>query len=262
MKPLVSVIIPVYNAEKYICECLLSIREQTYGNMEVIVVNDGSTDKTDEIIRSVIVNDSRFIYISRENRGLVATLNQMIEVSRGEFIARMDADDIAFVDRIAHQVKFFLENPDTAAVGSRTEIIDEGGSHVGFCRRPISAEDVKAYFLYGSPIAHPTVMFNLGAVRKDELRYDAQAYPVEDLELWLRLIRKHKIVNLPLPLLKYRITSSGISQTNRQRQAEASVRVRSAYFADYPGLVFRGARSPWPSGDSAQSFVQLPPKGL
>jgi hypothetical protein len=80
-------------------------------------------------------------------------------------------------------------------------------------------------------------MFNLGAVRKDELRYDAQAYPVEDLELWLRLIRKHKIVNLPLPLLKYRITSSGISQTNRQRQAEASVRVRSAYFADYPGLV-------------------------
>lgn len=237
MNPLVSVIIPVYNAEKYIHESLLSIREQTYKNIEIIVVNDGSTDKTDEVIRTAMADDSRFTYIARENRGLVSTLNEMIAISKGKFIARMDADDVAVPSRIELQVQFLLANPAIGIVGSRTETVDEKGRHLGFCRRPLSAKDVKAYFLYGSPLAHPTVMFNLAAIHKEELYYDANAFPVEDLELWLRLLRKYSIVNLDLRLLKYRVTSSGISQTNRLRQIQAGARVRAAFFADHPSLI-------------------------
>jgi glycosyltransferase involved in cell wall biosynthesis len=202
---------------------------QTYSNLEIIVINDGSIDRTDEIICEKISGDSRFTYIARENRGLVATLNQMISMCQGIFIARMDADDISAPLRIEKQVAFFMKNPSFAVLGSRTQLIDEQGKTLGFCRRPLTSPDVAAYFLYGSPLAHPSVMFNTRAVPKADLVYSAGAYPVEDLELWLRLNKNYLIANLKNALLRYRLTPSGISQSNRQRQRDASARIRAEF---------------------------------
>ncbi|MEB0014184.1 glycosyltransferase [Glaciimonas sp. Cout2] len=227
-----SVIIPVYNAEKHIEQCIYSIKNQSYYNLEIIIINDGSTDTCDEIIRKCINKDERFTYISRENRGLVETLNQMILMCNGLMIARMDADDISHVDRIKKQVNFLCQNDDVAVLGSRVEIINESGVTIGHCKRPVSANDISVYFLYGSPLAHPTVIFNMEIINKIELTYSAEAYPVEDLELWLRLQKKYKILNLKNHLLKYRISKKGVSQTNKKQQEKKSNQIRLQYLGN------------------------------
>ena len=121
--PLVSVILPVYNCEKYIKQSIQSILSQTYKNLELIVINDGSTDGTLNTIRSL--NDERIVLISQRNMGLPSALNEGLKIARGEFIARQDADDVSLSERIEYELKFLLENPDYGLVGCPANFIYE-----------------------------------------------------------------------------------------------------------------------------------------
>ncbi|MEH8221899.1 glycosyltransferase [Aeromonas veronii] len=227
---LVSVILPVYNCERFIGQAIESILNQTYKNLELIVIDDGSNDDSLSIINSYKY-DVRLMVISRENKGLVFSLNEGISLANGKYIARMDADDISIIDRIEKQVSFFKRNNDVAILGSRTILIDESNQVIGRCHRPLSDIAIKSYFFYGSPLAHPSIMYNLNILSKDEVKYLKEDYPAEDLGLFLRVSRKHKIYNIKEPLLKYRVTASGISNTNKRKQQDKSSQLRVSHFS-------------------------------
>lgn len=229
-KGLVTIILPVYNCERYLKESLHSIINQTYNMMEIIVINDGSTDSTERII-SDFLSDDRIIFINRENRGLVYSLNEGIKLAKGEYIARMDADDIAEINRIELQVAFLEKNPDVSILGTRVNLINESGNHVGVCHRPVSHSKIMTYFIYGSPIAHPSVVFNMKNIRKEDLYYSDNAYPAEDLELWLRLSNSYNFCNMKERLLKYRLNSIGVSNSNKNKQIEKSTIIRKSHFS-------------------------------
>lgn len=228
-EPLVSVILPVYNGEEYLQEAIDSILQQTYKNIEFIIINDGSTDKTDEIVNKY-KHEPKLIYINRNNKGLVYSLNEGISLASGFYIARMDADDIAFPSRISKQVEYFEKYNDIAVLGSRVECIDENGQYVKCCRRPLSDVNIYTHFIYGTPLAHPSVMFNMKIIQKIDLKYLSDAYPAEDLDLWMRLSEKYKLNNIKEPLLKYRINTKGVSGNNRTFQKKKSKDLRCSFF--------------------------------
>lgn len=230
---LVSVILPVYNGEKYIAQSVDSILNQTYNNIELIIIDDGSNDNTLKIINSYS-SDPRVIIITRENKGLVHSLNEAIDISRGRYIARMDADDIASVDRIEKQIDFLSNNIDVAIVGSRVILINENDDEIGRCYRPLSLDAIKCHFYYGSPLVHPTVVYNLNVLSKDKIKYCKDDYPAEDLGLFLRISKDFKIRNIKYPLLKYRITSTGISLSNNEKQRNKSIDLRVNSFSNNP----------------------------
>lgn len=230
--PLISVVMPVFNGERFLPEAIESVLNQSYRNIELILINDGSHDRSLEIMRDFSERDPRIFIINGENRGLVASLNEGIERSRGCYIARMDADDICLPERLALQFEHFRRFPETGVLGTRTLVIDESGHMVGRCRRPLAHSHIVTYLLYGCPFAHPSVMFNLNQIPKSSLVYREAAHPVEDLELWLRLSEHHVFANVEQPLLKYRLTGSGICGQNATLQGTRGYELRQAFFRD------------------------------
>ncbi|MCD6703718.1 MULTISPECIES: glycosyltransferase [Vibrio] len=224
-QPLVSVILPVYNGGHFISESILSILNQDYKNIELIVIDDGSIDDTLNVINSFSY-DGRVKIISRTNKGLVYSLNEAIGISNGQYLARMDADDISHSQRISKQVSYLEKNKDVAVLGTRTFTIDENNKIIGKCFRPTSFKEIKKYFYFGSPLAHPSVVFNMNILKKDDIYYDENSYPAEDLDLFIRLSGKFKLENLSERLLKYRISSKGISSSNNYKQKAKSHEIR------------------------------------
>jgi glycosyltransferase involved in cell wall biosynthesis len=236
MNDLVSIILPVYNADGFLRQAIESIINQTYSNLEIIIINDGSTDESHKII-SEYLSDERVIYINRENRGLVHSLNEGISISRGTFIARMDADDVSHPDRIYQQILFFEKNKDYALVGTRVVLIDEKDNKLGACFRPTNYKRLLTYALYGSPFAHPTVMFNTKVIDKNRIIYNRDQYPIEDLDLWLRIIKEYKCGNLKERLLSYRICSTSISSMNGELQKNMANKLRINSFNNMECLI-------------------------
>src|SRR5437016_6143907 len=125
--PTVSIIMAVHNAERFLAAAVESVLAQSFGDFEFIIVDDGSSDDSGAILRQFAKQDDRIHLIARENRGLTCSLNEMIAEARGEFLARMDADDLALPQRLAVQVKFMQEHPDVVLLGGAYELIDEAG---------------------------------------------------------------------------------------------------------------------------------------
>jgi len=219
-----SVILPVYNAEKYIAEAIESILTQSYQDFEFIIINDGSTDRSLDIIQSYADQDSRIQLVSRDNKGLIFTLNEAISLAKGDFIARMDADDISLPNRFEQQIKYLDEHPKTAVVGTGYRYMDEAGV-VGDKRNVFTAfEDIKASFYFTNPIAHPSVMINYRLLGS-EYCYLEQYKTIEDLELWFRISANHEIVNLAEVLLHYRVLDSSITGSNLQLQISSAAKM-------------------------------------
>ncbi|MEC6127700.1 glycosyltransferase family 2 protein [Acinetobacter ursingii] len=152
---LISVIIPVYNVEKFVEDALLSICNQNYKNLEIIIVDDYSSDNTYEIVKSIATNDSRIkLFRNDKNLKIVKTLNFALEQAKGEFIARMDGDDISYPDRIKHQLEFLLENPQYDLVGCHVDTIDENGRKIGSLKLPISKKSIDTNIFLSSPVLH------------------------------------------------------------------------------------------------------------
>jgi glycosyltransferase involved in cell wall biosynthesis len=203
--PVISVLMPVYNAERYLTEATDSILKQTYTDFELIIINDGSTDRSLEILEGFARQDSRIRLISRENRGLVATLNEGLSLAKAPLIARMDADDIAFPDRFYIQKNYLDNNPGVLLLGTRVLIIDEDGDAICDMVSHFSHDDIVNGLLsrQGQLVYHPSVMFR----KKEVLAIGGyrNKYPhVEDLDLFLRLAETGNIENLSTILLKYR----------------------------------------------------------
>ena len=222
-EPLISVILPVYNAEKYVREAVESVLAQTFSNFELIVINDGSTDGSGAVLRELAARDTRIVLVDRSNGGLVSALNEGINLARADLIARMDADDIAMPERFSEQYRRMSEAPHLGAVGSFILLIDADGEIVRQGHYPVSEGDVENFLEAGCPFAHPTVMMRKEAVVAAG-GYRRAFSHAEDYDLWLRIHELgYALSNIPKPLLKYRVHDTNVSLVHREQQELATV---------------------------------------
>lgn len=212
---MISVIMPVYNAEKYLKSSIESVLAQSYKNYEFIIVNDGSTDASIDIIQEF--KDPRIKCISNEkNSGIVYTLNKGLSISNGEFIARIDADDLCCADRFETQVGFLIKNKRIGLCSGHIIKINDFGEEMGKVKFPISNEACNLKFLFGNPIAHPASMFRKSLALKVG-GYTAGSEPAEDLDLWLKLSNITKIENIDKVLIYYRVHANNYSTIKREK---------------------------------------------
>jgi len=208
-KPLVSVILPVYNAEVYIAEAINSIISQSYTYWELLLIDDGSTDKSLEIMQSY--TDTRITIISRENRGLIESLNEGIKKAKGKYVARMDADDISLPKRFQRQVEFMEMYPEIGICGTAVVMFGEKLKEQVW-RLPLNDIRIKTELLFSSSLAHPTVMMKRELIEKYQLFYNPTFQHAEDFELWTRFAEHTTMMNLSEPLLKYRVLENSVSR--------------------------------------------------
>lgn len=212
-QPLITVGIPVYNAEKYLAMSIKSVLKQTYTDFKLIIVNDGSCDQSLEIIRDFIKRDSRIDLIhDGENKGLIARLNEMINQTDTEFFVRMDADDIMFSDRLEKQLKLMQNNPDTDVCHSSAISIDKHNQILGI--KKVKKVDSSENVLLGSFPIHPSVMGKTEFFKKN--LYRQGFYQMEDMELWYRTANFYKFEAIEEPLLFYREDSYKNSQKHKR----------------------------------------------
>ncbi len=217
--PAISVVMSAYNAGKYLRESIDSIVSQTYGDWEFIIIDDGSTDDTLSILRAYESRDKRFRIISRPNTGLTKALNEGVAAARGEFIARMDADDIAMSVRFETQIAYLRANPDCVLLGAQIELIDPLGLRIAIDNRKLNHDEIDAELLAGKggSVVHPACMMRADAVRKVGA-YREHYNNSEDLDLFLRLAEVGRIANLPDLLLKYRRHPESVSHQKYENQ--------------------------------------------
>jgi glycosyltransferase involved in cell wall biosynthesis len=234
-RPLVSVLLPVFNAEKYLAAALDSILRQTFRDLELIVIDDGSVDGSAAIISAC--TDPRLVLVRNEsNLGVVASLNKGLALARGDLIARMDADDVADLRRIEKQVDYCLRNTNVVALGTAITYIDDGGRVTGHPGRLALGPAVMRWrLLRGTCLFHPTLMVNR-ARAADDARYSAEFVHAEDYELMLRLSRRHDLDNLPERLLGQRLHAGAVSVRFRDLQRESAARALMIHARDRFGL--------------------------
>ena len=211
MNPTVSILLPVYNGAAYLQETLESMLAQTHQDFELIIIDDGSRDASAAIIERV--NDPRIRFYRQSNRGLAATLNRAIELSRGEYLARQDQDDVSFPTRLEQQLKFMVAHPRCGLVGTWAEIIT-GTERTGRAHRhPAENHTLKFDLLFDNPFVHSSVLLRKSAV-VDAGGYstDPLRQPPEDYELWSRLSRAWEVANIPEILHVYREVPTSMSR--------------------------------------------------
>jgi len=207
--PSVSVVMPVYNAEQYLDQAIQSILDQTFTDFEFIIINDGSLDGSLTKIKIYEGRDKRIVLIDRNNSGIVEALNYGLSIAKGKYIARMDSDDIAYLNRFEEQIKVFEDNPEIDLVYTDTKLIDKNGDMVCNSWRP-NLEKTLLNLEINTFIPHPTVMFkkdtvlNLGG-------YTIKRPHAEDLDLWLRMKNYGcKFFYLKKNLLYYRLNPNSV----------------------------------------------------
>lgn len=228
--PAITVAMSVYNCARFLDTAIASVRRQTYGDFEFLILDDGSTDGSLDIARRHAAQDSRIRVIARENRGLIASLNELLDQARAPLFARMDADDICRQDRFARQVAFLEAHPDHGVIGTWTEDIDEYDRPfiATAPEHPTTSDEVLAVIEQRSPLSHPTVM-----ARRNILRavggYHIAYRHCEDYDLWLRLASVTKLANIPERLLSYRHYASQISNRHAFAQQYGAAIAQVAY---------------------------------
>jgi glycosyltransferase involved in cell wall biosynthesis len=218
--PAVSVLLPVHNAERYLRAAVNSVLTQTFDDFELLALDDGSTDRSLSMLREYATNDSRVQILSRGNRGLVAALNELITVSRGHYLARMDADDICRPRRFEKQIAYLEVHPECVAVGSRVLLIDPEDMPICEFITDLTHEEIDSAHLSNagnSRICHPTVVMRREAVLKVG-KYRKEAEFAEDIDLFLRLAEIGSLANLPDVLLEYRRHHMAIGYAHMEQQ--------------------------------------------
>lgn len=209
--PTISVLMPVYNAERYVAKAVQSILDQTFRDFEFLIIDDGSTDGSRKILESFARRDSRIHLISRANTGLVVALNEMLDLARGEFIARMDADDISLPARLETQLAYMRAHPETGFIGSWIRLIDEKGRFLTVFELPVEHSQIDAGLLSGNvTLSHPTCFWRRALLAN--FRYEPKFKHAEDIDFFLRLAEHVQIANLGEPMLEYRHHSTSVSR--------------------------------------------------
>lgn len=225
-RPLISVAMPVYNGEQYLAEAIDSILVQTFKNFELIIIDDGSTDNSLQVLRAYAKRDARIRLIAHENKNLATTLNDIIDLARGEWIARMDQDDVALPQRFERQLAW-LEKTGADLAGSWVQRFGTADQRIVKLKQSDTA--IKMEMLFCSPLAHPSVMMKTNLIK--QLRYDKAWEKCEDYDLWERAAEAGwKMGNIPEVLLNYRVHPGQISSQKADRQLQLTQEIRRRYW--------------------------------
>lgn len=213
--PSVTVLMPAYNAEKHIAEAIASVLNQTFNDFELVIVNDGSTDSTEEIIRSF--TDPRIKLFTQENKGVASALNTGLTYAKASYIARFDADDICYQDRLQTQFNFMESNPLYGIIGSSVDYTDMNGEYLFTFNPPASSNsDIQKLGFHICPFIHSSVFYRKEIVVNNGC-YDKNAYNFEDHLLWLNILKGTRACNLIQPLLRVRFNPGSVTIEEKRR---------------------------------------------
>lgn len=242
MKPKISVIMSVYNGMPFLEDAVKSILNQTYRNFEFIIVDDGSTDESWSYLKSL--KDKRVILVkNKRNIGLASSLNIALAHTRGDFIARMDADDICSPDRLIKQVGFLSKNNDYVMVGSQVLWVNKKNLPISGFQVPQKDQEIRRKLILRNQFNHPTVMFRNDIVQKIGA-YRSFLNGIEDYDLWFRVLKAGKVLNLSDSLIRRRIHPQALSTKNHLRTEVLALIVRLINLPLYLGFVLSEAFKP------------------
>jgi glycosyltransferase involved in cell wall biosynthesis len=223
--PNISVLLPVYNAQEFLVEAMESILNQSFKDFEFIIINDGSTDNSKEIIKNF--TDERIKYVENEqNIGLIATLNKGLDLAAGKYIARMDADDIVSLNRLSIQLNFMDMNPEIGVCGSYYTPFKGEQKFKTTSFLATQHEKIFSQFFLFSPIPHPVSFIRSDILTKNNIRYNENYTHAEDLKLWFDISKYAKLANIPQNLLLYRLSPKQISNKYEKIQRENTIKIR------------------------------------
>lgn len=231
-KPRVSVLLPTHNGAAWIMRAIESVLGQTYSDLELIVINDASTDNTESVVEQFVHKDKRVVYVKNEtNLGIQKTLNRGLQLARGEYIARVDDDDIwAENDKLERQVAFLDVNPDYVLLGTGTIVCNEKGEELFRFLAPETDEGVRKKILFKNCFTHSSVLF-----RKDRVlemggyHEDETSRHVEDYELWLRLGTVGRLGNLPFYAVRFTLRAGAIGARYKMTQLKNALTLTKMY---------------------------------
>lgn len=230
----VTVFMPVYNGGNYLSEAIESILNQTFKDFELLIINDGSTDNSEEIIKGY--KDSRIKYVvNKKNMGIIKTLNKGLDLIQSEYIARMDADDISLPTRLEKQIDFMDKHRDIAVSGtSMLNIYSDGKTKKGIVKN--DPRQIKTMLLFTNALAHPTIIIRKKIIDEENLTYNESHQAVEDYGLWVKMSFTNKLANLQEILLKYRVNEKGITQLADKKIQERDVMHMGIYREAFENL--------------------------
>lgn len=243
--PLVSVIMPVYNGERYVAQAIESVLGQTYAHLELIILNNGSTDGTADILATYARQDNRVtVLFHPEPLGHAgeAASNVATRQARGHYIAKLDADDVAVPDRLDKQVAFLGANPSIFLVGSYLDLIDSTGRSMGTRTYPLSSEAIYREFYLRFPVANPAIMYRNGVVKGDFYQLRNWQFTDDYYSLFVHLHNGLQFANLPEPLTRYRVHDTNTVFTDLRRKWDINLGVKQSFVRDFgyvPPLMHR-----------------------
>jgi len=225
----------VYNGERYLKEAVESILNQTFKDFEFIIINDGSTDKSPQILDEYTKRDRRTRVIHQKNIGLTKSLNKALKLAQGKYIARIDADDIAYKSRFKKQVDFLEKHPKVGLVGNYVDVIDERGKNIGRLIYPTSDKKIKKELIKKNPFCHPSVMFKKEVTKKVGV-YNEDFGAAQDYDFWMRISKHYQIANLSEVLGAWRLRKKAITFQKNISQIKANLRIQIKAIKDglYP----------------------------
>ena len=234
LTPLVSVITPVYNREKYLVRCIESILEQTYSNFEFLIIDDKSSDNTLEIIKNYQLTDSRIKILENDkNLGATLSFNRGLDICQGKYVARMDSDDISLSDRLEKQVEIFESWNDLEVLGAGAILIDHNENEIGRRQFPSDFNKIKNILKTGVPVFDPSVMMRTSTL-KEINGFDNRLAPADDYHLWLTLFKQKKIIsNIDNYLIKYRLHDSNLSKVASREQLRKTFLALKIYNSNF-----------------------------
>ena len=228
--PLVSVLMPVRNAEKFLERSLESIQNQSFSNIEFVLVDDGSEDCSSQILEAYAAKDNRIVVLKNESpQGLTRSLNLGLKICRGEFLARIDADDFSRKDRLLKQFTHFQRDDKLIVLGTNARYIDDAGRSLGVSDMPLRDQSIRALMFIINPFIHSSVMLRASTVKTYGLYYNENYSAAQDYEFWVRLSQFGKLGNLGARLTELRIHSNSVSAKKRPIQISNSISVQQAY---------------------------------
>lgn len=228
----------VYNESRHLSQAIESILTQDFRDFEFLIFNDGSTDDSGKVIKQYADKDQRIRYSEQGNIGLTKTLNRALAQAEGEYIARMDADDVSLPGRLSREVEYLDKHPETAVVSVFADVIDDQGERIGEHRPGLSDKEVRSLILFSNQINHPAVMFRKSVVGQVG-GYDERYTYAQDLDLWLRVMEKHQVCNLPEVLLLWRKSDKalGVKHYERQKYFARKARLAAIRRGQYPAYM-------------------------
>lgn len=224
---LVTVLMPVFNGERYLERAIQSILTQSFKDYKFLIIDDGSTDSSLEIINRYKEQDSRIqVLVNSNNRGLINTLNKSLDTIDTKYVARMDCDDVAFPARLEKQVRLMEASPSIGVCGTWITVKNTSDGSQYTQRYPTRQANIKVHMLSYCAVAHPSVILRKSFFEQYGLRYDPAYIHAEDYELWTRAIDKFEFTNIDEPLLEYTIHPENVSSKNKAIQLSASSRIK------------------------------------